>query len=139
MAKNVKRFREIKQLYANVTSKTNKMNSLENSRSDSAIATSGHKKLSYSSNKGMQKKEQLVSIYRPSFYRKNATSRNIKLVTPSIFIAAVFIFISDVFITKCTSQIDLGEYFCVSVVIYCRHVVTYYSTLKYQKNYTIDI
>ena len=131
MAKNVKRFREIKQLYANVTSKTNKMNSLENSRSDSAIATSGHKKLSYSSNKGMQKKEQLVSIYRPSFNRKNATSRYIKLVTPSIFIATIFIFISDVFITKCTSQIDLGKYFCASVVTYSRHSIAHSSTLRH--------
>ena len=101
-----------------MTSKTNKMHSLENSRSDSAIATSGHKKLSYSSTKGMQEKEQLVSIYRTSFYRKNATSRNIKLVTQSIFVATIFIFISDVLITKCTSQIDLGEYFCACVVIY---------------------
>ena len=118
MAKNVKRFREIKQLYANVTSKTNKMHSLKNLRSDSRIAASGNKKLSYSSNKGMQKKEQLVFIYRQSFYRKSATSRKIKRTIPSIFIATILIFISDVLITKCTSQIDLGEYFCACVVIY---------------------
>ena len=108
-----------------MTSKTNKMHSLKNLRSDSAIVTSCNKKLSYSSNKGVQKREQLASIYRKSFYRKNATSRKIKLIIPSIFIATIFIFISDVLITKCNSQIDLGEYFYGSVVIYCKHTLRY--------------
>ena len=85
-----------------------KMRALNDLRSDYKIVKSGNKKLSHSSNKESRREKRLIFVNKPSFFRKNAVHNIIKCNLPIIVKTSILIFVCDVLITQCSSQIDLG-------------------------------
>ena len=88
------------------------MHLLKNLRTDSEVERSDNKKLSRSSSTISKTEKRLNLINKNSFHRKYATFDSIKLKLLVIAKTLILVFICEVLITKCSSQIDLGKYRC---------------------------
>ena len=88
------------------------MHLLKNLRTDSKIERSDNEELSRSSSRIPKKGKRLNSMNKKSFHRKNATFDRIKLKLSVIAKTLILVFICEVLITQCSSQIDLGKYLC---------------------------
>ena len=88
------------------------MHLLKNLRTDSKVERSDNKELSRSSSRIPKRDKALSFISNHTSYRKNATFDSIKLKLSVIAKTSILVFIFDVLITQCSSQIDLGKYLC---------------------------
>ena len=88
------------------------MHLLKDFRRDSKIGKSDNKELSHSSSRIPKRDKRLNLISNHTSYRKNATFDSIKLKLSVIAKTSILVFIFDVLITQCSSQIDLGKYLC---------------------------
>ena len=118
--KNVTNFKKTNMYKRDFRNK--KMHLLKNLQTDSRIVKSDNKELSHSSSRIPKREKRLNSITKQSFHRKNASCDSITLKLSAIAKTSILIFIFDVLITQCSSQIDLGKYLC-----YCYY--TFFSKL----------
>lgn len=89
-----------------------KMHLLKKLLTDSRTLKSVNKELSPSRSRIAKREKRLNPISKQTFYRKNASFDSIKLKLSVIAKTSILIFIFDVLITQCSSQIDLGKYLC---------------------------